>query len=172
MNCIIGMCLHPLAGFSEAISSAYRRTAFRWGAASLSLLMLAVLGLTPGRAHASLPIWHDQQQLTSIAAAPNGGFWVQVDNRGGNGITSVTLPKQCAPVFENVLHRGNIAAIPGRNGYWVVRADGTLYARDDAPSRCGGQLSNCSGFHPVLSEIIVGAAETNQRGASCVAWPT
>jgi hypothetical protein len=61
--------------------------------------------------------------LSSIAAAPNGGFWVQFDktqvDRSGE-----TLTLEGAPAFENVRKRGSIAAIPGRNGYWVVSDEG------------------------------------------------
>jgi hypothetical protein len=125
------------------------------------LLSLAVLGLTPVKADASLPFWTGDQELTSIAGAPGGGFWVQEDNLLGDP-QGGTLAKEGAPGFENVSKRGSIAAIPGRNGYWVVTDDGQIFARGDAPSLCGGELSHCSAFpeYPKREEFIVGAAAT------------
>ncbi len=83
---------------------------------------------------------------SNIAVAPNGGFWVQTTKR--------TIALDGAPEFANVPHAGNIVAVPGHNGYWVVTGEkiglgpalssdsgsnetGTLYARGDAPLICG-----------------------------------
>jgi hypothetical protein len=55
--------------------------------------------------------------VTSVAAAPNGGFWVQGDDCDGNipgGTRALAL--HGAPVFENIPSSGSIAAIPGGNG--------------------------------------------------------
>ncbi|MFZ1052276.1 MAG: RICIN domain-containing protein [Candidatus Sulfotelmatobacter sp.] len=99
--------------------------------------------------------------LTSIAAAPNGGLWVQVDGVA-NGGASRTLALDGAPQFDNVPYRGAIAAIPGRNGYWVVASDGTIYSRGDAPPLCGGRLSNCSKFpsNPDPGHLVLAVAAT------------
>jgi hypothetical protein len=93
--------------------------------------------------------------LTSAAAAPNGGFWVQLDDRGGP--LSGTYAIDGAPKFPSIPVGGNIAAIPGQEGYWVVSGSGQIFARGSAPQLCGGQLSSCSGFQPG-NRIITGAA--------------
>jgi hypothetical protein len=131
---------------SKELSDCSKKAALIWG-----LVVLSVVGLTPGRSHASVPLaYHDpnEYQLTSIAAAYDGGFWVQLDlwshNSGGAGIT---LRKDDAAEFENVPRAGSIASIPGRNGYWIVTSDGKLFARGNARELCDGDLSNCSGFY-------------------------
>jgi hypothetical protein len=158
--------LSSFFGVSRIMTETYRITSIRRLTAGLSLLTLAVLGLTPVRAHASLPVGIGEQLVTSVAAAPGGGFWVQVDQWGEPvDPYGETLTKDGAPVFENVSRRGSIAAIPGRNGYWVVSDDGQIFARGDAPQLCEGLLSNCSGVprfpkYPLPYQIIVGAAAT------------
>jgi hypothetical protein len=47
-------------------------TVLRW-------LLLLIFGLAPRPAMASLPTGPGTTDLTSFAASPNGGFWVQVD---------------------------------------------------------------------------------------------
>jgi hypothetical protein len=130
-----------------------RTSPIRRLAAGLSLLTLTVVGLSLARTHASLPvpIWDDYQELSSIAAAQGGGFWVQRDQgRGWNNPSGpwigTTAARDGAPEFKSVSEPGSIGAIPGRNGYWVVSAWGGIFARGDALELCGGQLSNCSGF--------------------------
>jgi hypothetical protein len=93
--------------------------------------------------------------LTSIAAAPAGGFWVQVETGG-------TVAVDGAPNFGSIDLGGSIAAIPGRNGYFIVSSGGRIFARGDAPQLCDGLLSDCSGFpkNAVASQSIVGAAAT------------
>jgi hypothetical protein len=127
--------------------------------ALLGLLLVWLMFATP-RASASRPSG-DGVNLTSLAAAPNGGFWVQVDGYA-NGGASRSLAIDGAPEFENVPHRGSIAAIPGREGYWVVTPGGGMYARGDAPQLCNGWLSNCSAFpsEPSFHDSIVAAAAT------------
>jgi len=127
--------------------------------ALLGLLLVWLMFTTP-RASASRPTG-DGVNLTSIAAAPNGGFWVQVDGYSNGGV-SRSLAIDGAPEFENVPHRGSIAAIPGREGYWVVTPGGGMYARGDAPQLCNGWLSNCSAFpsEPSFHDSIVAAAAT------------
>jgi hypothetical protein len=155
--------LSSFFGISRIMPETYRITSIRRFAAGLSLLTLAILGLTPLPAYASLPYWdlYGKSYATSIAAAPSGGFWVQVDNTHEHR-SSETLAKDGAPAFGDVPEVGNIAAIPGRNGYWVVTDDGQIFARGDAPQLCEGELSNCTGF-PKESfpwEVIVGVAAT------------
>jgi ricin-type beta-trefoil lectin protein len=100
--------------------------------------------------------------LTSIAAAPNGGFWVQVDAFSNGGGYNRTLAIDGAPQFEDVPYRGSIAAIPHRNGYWVVTPAGMIYPRGDAPSLCNQRLSDCSDFpiDPDAEQSVVSVAAT------------
>jgi hypothetical protein len=132
-----------------------------------SLLALAFALLAPGAAYGSLPLsWVNQigaSHLTSVAAAPEGGFWVQKDYGTDNYPGGQTVPKGGAPGFENISTRGSIAAIPGRNGYWVVSDDGEIFARGDAPQLCEGSLQNCTSFpkgRPNYITMIAGAAVT------------
>jgi hypothetical protein len=159
------IALSSFFGISRIMPETYRITSIRQQGAALSLLTLAILSLAPVRADASLPMpavaGYGEQRLTSIAAAPKGGFWVQVDNKF-EGYNGETLPKAGAPLFENVGWRGSIAAIPGRDGYWVVSDGGLIFARGDAPELCGGWLRDCSDFpdQPFTWQAIVGAAAT------------
>jgi hypothetical protein len=127
------------------------------------LMMIAVLAASSPKVHASLPRWTGDHQLTSIAYAPNGGFWVQVDTYVNvlPGPDAWTIAHG-APEFENVAERGTIASIPGRNGYWVVTNTGQIFARGEAPELCGGELRNCSGFPDWVNtwDHIVGVAST------------
>jgi hypothetical protein len=104
-------CLAPDSRIVAALSFAGRAVLF-------GLLAIVLLGPLPHRVDASLPLSTGDQQLTRIAAAPAGGFWVQADHSHRNS-KSVSLAKEGAPVFENVPQRGSLAAIPGNNGYWV-----------------------------------------------------
>ncbi len=81
--------------------------------------------------------------VTSAAQAPNGGFWIQVnDSKEGGG----TVVSGGAPVYENVNAPGTIVGIPGKNGYWVITKRGDIFARGEAPALCEGHLSKCSNF--------------------------
>jgi hypothetical protein len=153
--------LSSFFGISRIMPATYRITASRHLAPVLSLFALTVFGLAPVSTDASLPMWTIDQHLTSVAVAPSDGFWVQVDELFPGG-SAGTLAKEGAPVFEKITRRGSIAAIPGRNGYWVVTQDGEIFNRGDAPQLCEGGLSNCSGFPGWVlpSQIIVGAAAT------------
>jgi hypothetical protein len=102
--------------------------------------------------------------LTSLAAAPNGGFWVQVDGRKLKNTSSGTLAIGGAPQFENVADAGVIAAIPGQNSYFVVNDKGHIYSRGGAPVLCGGELSNCSGFKSSKDDISSAAATPDGQG--------
>lgn len=100
---------------------------------------------------------------TSIAAAPNGGFWVQVNELGAY----YTLAIDGAPQYASVSKPGSIVAIPGTYSYWVVTTDGSIYARGGAPQLCGGNpgsLQNCSGFRAYKETITGAAASPNGDG--------
>jgi hypothetical protein len=132
-----------------------------------TLFATVISAAVTNHARASIPFINDEL-LTSLAAAPDGGFWVQVDNGfDKNSDAGETFAINGAPAFHNIPIRGSIAAIPGRNGYWVVTGGGEgfpvqIIARGDAPHLCDGLLSNCSGFpkNPGPSDMIVGAAAT------------
>jgi hypothetical protein len=138
----------------------------------LGLLTLAILGVTTTRAHASSPggfsgIAATGQVVTSIAAAPSGGFWVQLqDIRSQNAFPDRmdgTYPEFGAPQYDNFASRGNIVADPGTQGYFIVTPDGQIISRGTGrPNLCEGELSNCSGFpsSPTNAQIIVGVAAT------------
>jgi hypothetical protein len=169
-----------LAGLSSVIGRSFRNIVTRRYAARLmSLFTLLILGLTPGPAHASRPYDDSHaaptQQLTSIAVAPNGGFWVLRDKFEitGFGGQRRGLTKQDgelvsiggAPVTWPAYYAGSIAAIPGRNAYWIVTWYGSIINRGDAPALCGGNLTLCSGFEggePGYKEMIVAAAARPQ----------
>jgi hypothetical protein len=159
-NLSMRIALSSLFGVSRLIGENDRIALIR-RRALLGGLSVAMLGLSPVRADASFPLLVSGQLLTSVAAAPGGGFWVQVDDRLGK-YSGASFAKDGAPGFENVPSRGSVAAIPGRNGYWVVSDDGRIYNRGDAPMLCEDRLSNCSGFptSPGNEKYIVGAAAT------------
>ncbi len=125
--------------------------------ATICLAGMVLVTLITLPANASYPT-DGPGAFTSVAAAPNGGFWVQ---RDGNPFDLTgTYAIDGAPQFESVQVRGSIAAIPGREGYWIVSTTGEIYARGDAPELCEGELSNCSGYpsNPRPGERIVAAA--------------
>lgn len=115
------------------------------------LLMLILCGFAKP-ANASLP---DRlpASFTSIAAAPGGGFWIQVNTPDGKGYT---VAVDGAPQYESVPEAGTLISIPGRNAYWVVSVFGHIYARGGAPELCEGYLPSCSGYN--TTERITGAA--------------
>jgi hypothetical protein len=137
--------------------------------AILALSAVAVAGWTADHANASLPKNIDGGALlTSLAPAPNGGFWAQVDPWFGSYLGG-TFSKEGAPEHSPVLTRGNIVAVPKEEGFWVVTDTGKVYARGDAPPLCTessehpvGDLSLCGGFpkYPFSLQFIVGAAAT------------
>ena len=122
------------------------------------LLMLIVFFL-PAPANASAPN-KVPPSYTSIAAAPGGGFWIQIDD----GVLHETIAIDGAPQYESVPYPGSIAAIPGTNAYWVVTTTGFIYARGGAPELCGGYLGNCSGFDGNTDRITGAAASPNGDG--------
>jgi hypothetical protein len=155
------------SGVSGFLSRTFHSTAIRRHARLLTLLTVAVLGLVPGRAFASWHYWDvfPLTSVTSIASAPNGGFWVQIANFNSLGWEGWTESRSGAPRIDNVAGRGTIASIPGRNGYWVVKPGGDIIPRGDAPVLCGGTLSNC-GFPelPLDTENIIVAAAATPTG--------
>lgn len=125
-------------------------------------LLVLVPAFTSTPASASAPNKRPPS-YTSIALAPNGGYWVQVDENG----SFYTLAVNGAPQYENVAHRGSIIAVPGTSGYWVVTVDGHIYARGGAPNLCGGNpgwLQNCSGYRAYRETITGAAASPNGDG--------
>jgi len=135
----------------------YRFSSFiRALAAMPCLLLLLVLGFATTPASASVPN-RIPYSYTSIAAAPEGGFWIQRDEGG-------TVAIEGAPQYESVSGRGSIAAIPDRNAYWVVTTNGVIYARGGAPELCGGFLANCSGFDAMKQTITGAAAAPDGQG--------
>jgi hypothetical protein len=151
-------CAKPHSRFSTYLTSA------------IPGLLLLILGFTSTVARASAPNKRPSS-FTSIAAAPNGGFWVQVDNGETN---SYTLAIDGAPQYENVPDPGSIIAVPGTNGYWVVSLDGYIYARGGAPTLCAGnpgRLTRCSGYEPSRGGITAAAASPNGEGLWAVDDP-
>jgi Ricin-type beta-trefoil lectin domain-like len=134
--------------------------------AALPVLLGLCLIFPTARGHASQPNG-DAMVLTSIAAAPNGGYWIQVDGGSSNNSNggSRTIAIDGAPPFENIPDRGSIAAIPGKAGYWVVNPKGHIYARGTAPELCAGELSNCSSFtQGTKGGVVTAAATPDGRG--------
>ncbi len=101
--------------------------------------------------------------VTSVAQAPNGGFWIQVNDTVNTGRTIVSGG---APVFESVNTPGTIVAVPGKNGYWVITKQGDIHVRGEAPPLCDGHLSKCSNYpsNPSTKEYVTGAAAAPDGG--------
>ena len=117
-------------------------------------------------AHASLPgvPYLLPDLLTSIAAAPGGGFWLQIQDDYDQSTPTppgYTVAYDGAPSYGNVHHAGLIAAFPGTNGYWIVTRDGKIHARGGAPSICrNDNLSTCSGYNPNPTNYLTAIAPT------------
>jgi hypothetical protein len=162
--------LFSFFGISRIKPETYRITSIRQQGAALILLTLTILGLAPVPAHASLPSgpW---SRSTSVATAPGGGFWVQVDK--GNWFfdpTGHTVAKNGAPGFPTVSEPGSIVAVPGGNGYWVVSYNGIIFSRN-APDLCNNWLKECSDFPEFLGYwdyIVAAAATTSGEGVWAV----
>ncbi len=97
---------------------------------ALGRLLLLIFGLAPLPAMASLPTGPGTNILTSVAASPDSvsGFrWMAAL------ITTKTAVRRrsrsAAPQFDSVPFRGSIAAIPGKEGYWIVTDLGAICAR-------------------------------------------
>jgi hypothetical protein len=97
---------------------------------------------------------------TSIAAAPGGGFWIQISN---GPLRGRTVSMGGAPNFGSVDKGGSIVAVPGRNGYWVVGTDYTVTPKGDAPALCPAPSNSCGSFNDP-KDRVVGAAATPDGG--------
>jgi len=126
-------------------------------------LLFLLLGLTALPASASQPNFAPYGNFTSIATAPNGGFWVQI-HAPGHMEEYKTLAIDGAPQYDTVNEPGSITAIPGTNKYWVVTATGRIFDRGGAPYLCEGHLSNCSGYRSSERSILAAAASPNGDG--------
>lgn len=125
-------------------------------------MLIFISGFSAAPARASAPN-RVPANYTSIAQAPNGGYWIQVDD----GDNFYTLAIDGAPQYQSVPEPGSITAVPGTSGYWVVTTDGHIYARGGAPELCGGNpgwLPNCSGYRPSRNPITGVAASPNGDG--------
>jgi hypothetical protein len=164
VNSKIETCLSSFSAVSRTMPQTSSISRMRRHTALLSLLTLAIPWLIPFKVHASLPLSSKQvAALTSLAAAPNGGFWVQVDLwNGSHPRRGETLFVDGAPDSGNLDRRGSIAAIPGRDGYWIVTATGEIQVLGTAPDLCNGRLTSCSGYPqaPIDVQAIVAAAAT------------
>lgn len=119
-------------------------------------LMISLL--QPLAARASLPVGTNDIYLTSFAAAPNGGFWLQIDPRLSNRDGTYNIDG--APNLGEIRGAGSIIARPGGVGYWIVAPYGGIVERGDAPVLCRRDLSTCSGFQSGRGGDIVAAAAT------------
>ena len=135
--------------------------AIRGSRTAPGLLLLLVFGFATTPATASQPYLPAGSNYTSIAAAPGGGFWVQLDSNDYPPRPK-TLAIEGAPQYESVNEVGSITAIPGKNGYWVVTWEGEIHARGDAPNLCHGDLEKCSGFREFSRGIL--AADASPHG--------
>lgn len=113
---------------------------------------------SPASVKASQPSLPPSGNFTSIAAAPFGGFWVQVDDGSRTGTYAI----DGAPQFPTVPVLGSIAAIPAASpsseGYWVVAPNGYIYNRGAASELCNGRLANCTGFRYSSTRYITAVA--------------
>src|SRR6202034_1260887 len=88
----------------------YRSNSFiRMLAVPPCLLLLLVLGFATTPANASQPNLPPASNYTSIAAAPGGGFWVQL-HTPGNVTEYRPLAIDGAPEYESVNEPGSIVA--------------------------------------------------------------
>lgn len=124
--------------------------------------LFLMIGLLP-LANASQPNLPPRGNYTSVAAAANGGFWVQ-RMTPTVVVEFGTLTVDGAPQYDTVNEPGSIAAIPGTDKYWVVTMRGRIFDRGGAPYLCGGYLSSCSGFRSNERHIVAAAASPNGDG--------
>jgi hypothetical protein len=150
---------------------------------TLLVLTTARSGLSP--VHASIPGTPliSDPNVTSVAPAPGGGFWIQKQEERvcppncALSLPGHTFTRDGAPNYEDVYKAGSIAWAPGTNGYWVVTLRGEIFSRGGAPELCGGSLSSCSGFTPgAFKNIVAVAATPDGRGLWAVGldgnvWP-
>jgi hypothetical protein len=93
-------------------------------AVMLGLLALTILGMGLATAYAALPgtpLLKDDQ-LTSVAPAPSGGFWIQRQSANvcppdcSTTPAGFTLQVDGAPIYDNIHHAGLIASGPQDGG--------------------------------------------------------
>jgi hypothetical protein len=155
-------CLSNLFRGAMPFPRTLTRSTPRCYAALVSLVTLTILNLAPTGASASFPLLpYDGSRVTSIAATRNGdGFWVQLDTQE----LARTISLYGAPELGSVDLDGSIAAIPGRNAYWVVTYNGEIHQRGGAPLLCSNNLRNCSGYQNARDPIVGAAARPNGQG--------
>jgi hypothetical protein len=132
---------------------------------SVGFIILGIFCTAVVTANASLPglPYLKPDILTSIAAAPGGGFWLQIQDDYAFSTPTppgYTVPYEGAPAYDDVYHAGLIAAVPGTVGYWVVTRDGKINARGGAPTLCNGNLATCSGFSGNANSYLTAIAAT------------
>jgi hypothetical protein len=132
---------------------------------SLGFITLAISCSAWVAAHASLPglPFLKPDNLTSIAAAPRGGFWLQIQDDYAFSTPTppgYTVAYEGAPQYDDVHHAGLIVAVPGTDGYWIVTRDGKIHARGGAPTLCNGDLETCSSFSGNANSYLTAIAAT------------
>jgi len=133
------------------------------GIFALGIARVPALASLPG-----IPLIKDDI-LTSVAAAPSGGFWSQIQDSYEDSTPTppgYTQVHEGAPAYDDIHHAGLIAWAPGTNGYWVVTESGHIYARGGAKQLCpADSLSTCSGFVPgAFSNLTAVAATPSGNG--------
>jgi hypothetical protein len=160
-----------VSGMNQKGSSWFKRSAFGGRLQRVSIRFVFIMSVCcwAGYAYASSPGFGTlpvtAQVLTSVAVAPNGGFWIQLQDVRSplyQPRLDGTYVIDGAPSYSNYPHRGNIVGAPRTTGYWIVTDDGQIISRGGAPDLCEGELSSCSNFpeNPHSEQIIVGAAAT------------
>ena len=143
----------------------HENRAARWLATGAMLLASFGLGTVAKASNPGLPFQIDPN-VTSIAPAPDGGFWEQLQEDQVCPPNCATTPPgytrffDGAPVYDSVHHAGSIAAAPNTYGYWIVTPQGAIHARGGAPELCSGSLGSCSGFGGGPPSVIVSIAAT------------
>jgi hypothetical protein len=116
----------------------------------LGLLAVATIGFPPFGARASMPLAGEGRaaQMTSIAAAPGGGFWIQKDtsaltSHNGENIVYGEAPVLYSTTFQR---EGASPRFQDGKGTGSLETGARSSPGGDAPQLCGGELSSCSGF--------------------------
>ncbi|MGA7567991.1 MAG: hypothetical protein WBW53_18195 [Terriglobales bacterium] len=132
----------------------------------LGLLAILIPGAGVVPAFASVPglPYLKDDILTSLAPAPDGGFWGQIQDSYSDWTPTppgYTQLYDGAPRYENIHHAGLITWVPGTNGYWVITESGHIYSRGGAPHLCkADSLSTCSSFSSGPYSNLTAAAAT------------
>ncbi|MEI9979583.1 MAG: hypothetical protein WDN23_11395 [Edaphobacter sp.] len=119
------------------------------------LIALAVMLIVPSAKAV------DPSNYTTIAVAPNGGYWVQIYDAYGHG---KTIALNGAPQFESIPYIGFITSSPGVNGYWIVTPNGKIINRGAAASICNGDLTTYSNFRPGHGDKPLSSAAVTPDG--------